>query len=134
MIEQVMLTGQDGRRLVAILVVNPKEVFEEGFLKTKEGTKLLAEYEKVNDPQCTEEDCEAACKVLNKVSKKLRGDKDLEKGLINAVKKATSGFQKYEQVGDDYITLDPFAMANGQLTQSYKVKRASVMETYGHEL
>jgi long-chain acyl-CoA synthetase len=134
MIEQVMLTGQDGRRLVAILVLNPKEVAEGGFLKTKEGAKLLAEYEKVNDPQCTEEDCEVACKVLNEVSEKLRGDKNLEKELINAVKRASSGFRKYEHVGDVYITLEPFAMANGQLTQSYKVKRASVMERYGDEL
>jgi long-subunit acyl-CoA synthetase (AMP-forming) len=37
MIEQVILTGQAGRRLVAILVLNPKEVMEEGFLKTKDG-------------------------------------------------------------------------------------------------
>jgi long-chain acyl-CoA synthetase len=77
MIEQVMLTGQDRRRLVAILVVNPKEVCEEGFLKTKEGAKLLTEYEKVNDPECTEEDCEAASNVLNKVFKKLWGTRTL---------------------------------------------------------
>jgi long-chain acyl-CoA synthetase len=134
MIEQVMLTGQDGRRLLAILVLNPKEVAEGEFLTTKEGAKLLMEYEKVNDPQCTEEDCQEGCKVLNEAAEKLRGDKNLKKELIRALKKATSGFRTYEHVGDVYITLEPFAMANGQLTQSYKVKRASVMERYEDEL
>jgi long-chain acyl-CoA synthetase len=134
MIEQVMLTGQDGRRLVAILVLNPKELAEEGFLKSKEAAQLLAEYEKVNYPQCTEEDCEAGCKILNEAAEKLRIDKNLEKELISAVKKATSAFRQYEHVGDVYVTLEPFAMANGQLTQSYKVKRASVMARYGDEL
>jgi long-subunit acyl-CoA synthetase (AMP-forming) len=32
MIEQVMLTGQDGQRLVTIFVFNPKEVVEEEFI------------------------------------------------------------------------------------------------------
>jgi hypothetical protein len=39
----------------------------------------------VNDPQCTEEDCEAGYKVLNVASKKLRGEKNLEKELISAL-------------------------------------------------
>jgi long-chain acyl-CoA synthetase len=134
MIEQVMLTGQDGRRLVAILVLNPKELADEGFLEAKEGAKLHVEYEKVNDPQCTEESCEAGCKLLNDAANKLREDKNLEKELIKIVKKATSGFRKFEQVGDVYLTLEPFAMANGQLTQSYKVKRASVTERYEDSL
>ena len=50
------------------------------------------------------------------------------------VKKATKGFRAWEQVGAIYLTLEPFAMANGQLTQSYKVKRASVLERYEDEL
>ena len=134
MIEQVMLTGQDGRRLVAILVLNPKELADKGFLEAEDGAKLNVEYEKVNDPQCTEEDCEAGCKVLNQAAEKLRKDKNLEKELISIVKKATSGFRKYEHVGDVYLTLEPFAMANGQLTQSYKIKRASVTERYEDSL
>ena len=49
-------------------------------------------------------------------------------------KSTTEGFRAWERVDTAYITLEPFAMANGQLTQSYKVKRASVMERYGDEL
>jgi hypothetical protein len=29
-----------------------------------------------------------------------------------------------------YLAMEPFAMANGQLTQSYKAKRDSVMARY----
>jgi long-chain acyl-CoA synthetase len=52
------------------------------------------------------------------------------------VKQATSSgvFRKWEQVNDVYVTLEPFAMANGLLTQSYKVKRDFVVKRYQDEL
>jgi long-chain acyl-CoA synthetase len=58
----------------------------------------------------------------------------LQDALTADVKKATAGFRGWEKVGAIYITLEPFTMANGQLTQSYKVKRAAVMDRYGNEL
>uniref|UniRef100_A0A7S2UNN2 AMP-dependent synthetase/ligase domain-containing protein n=1 Tax=Attheya septentrionalis TaxID=420275 RepID=A0A7S2UNN2_9STRA len=134
LVEQVMLTGQDGRKLVAIVVLNPSELVGAGFLNKKEGKALQAESERVNDPKCSEEDCAKGCDILAEASVKLRSDKELGKALLVDMKSATKDFRKWEQVGDVYITLEPFAMANGQLTQSYKVKRDSVLERYGDSL
>ena len=46
----------------------------------------------------------------------------------------SGAFRKYEQVSDVYLTFEPFAMVNGLLTQSYKVKREFVAKRYHDEL
>lgn len=134
LIEQVMLTGQDGRRLVAITVLKPSELVNAGFVTPEEGSKLQAANEALNDPKCTHEDFEVHAALLQKASIDLRKNKDLQNSLMASIKTATADFRKWEQVGDVYVTLEPFAMVNGLLTQSYKVKRASVMDRYGPEL
>jgi long-chain acyl-CoA synthetase len=134
LIEQIMLTGQDGRRLLAIVVLNPNELVAAGFLEAKDGDILQKANEKVNDPKCTAEDCKEGCDLLNNSSQRLRQSKPLRDALLTDIKRATKGFRQWEQVSDVHITLEPFAMANGLLTQSYKVKRASVSERYNDEL
>lgn len=134
LIEQVMLTGQDGRRLVAISVLSPSELIKAGYLNEAEGKKLQAANEAMNDPKCTPSDCESNSALLTTASEELRKNKDLQKSLMASIKAATKDFRQWEQVGDVYVTMEPFAMVNGQLTQSYKVKRASVMERYGEKL
>jgi long-chain acyl-CoA synthetase len=80
-------------------------------------------------------DAKQAAILLNgPVMTSLRNNAALTKYLLAAMKKATKSFRKWEQVGDVYITLEPFAMVNGLLTQSYKVKRPAVMERYQHDL
>jgi len=130
MIEQVMLTGQDMRSLVAIVVLNPSKVIEEGFLDTKTGERLMAHYEKINSPQCSENDCKEASIVLQEASENLRSNDSLSRAIQSEIKTATATFRKWEQVGHIYITVEPFAMSNGLLTQSYKVKRDSVLKKY----
>ncbi|KAL3931619.1 MAG: hypothetical protein SGBAC_011226 [Bacillariaceae sp.] len=135
LIEQVMLTGQDGRRLISIVVLSPTELFKAGYMTKEQADKFQAANEAVNDPKCTIESCEENLKILREGTDALRANADLQKALIADVKQATSiGFRAWERVDAAHITLEPFAMANGQLTQSYKVKRASVMERYGDEL
>ena len=134
LIEQVMLTGQDGRSLTAIAVLNPNNLAAAGFLDKQKGKKLQAENEKVNNPQCSEEECAAGCEALVLASEDLRSNKALNDALMADMKKATKDFRPWEKVGHVYITLEPFAMANGLLTQSYKVKRDFVMKRYGDEL
>jgi long-chain acyl-CoA synthetase len=133
-IEQVMLCGQDGRRLVAITILSPTELVNAGYLTKEQGAKLQAANEQVNDPKCTEEECAAPSEILKAASEDLRSNQDLQKALMADIKKVTTGFRAFEQVGAVYVALEPFAMANGQLTQSYKVKRASVMDRYEDEL
>lgn len=134
LVEQIMLTGQDGRRLVAIAVLSPNELREAGFLEKSEADALQASNEKVNDPKCSDEDCAIHCNILNEAAKKLRSNPDLKKALTADVSRATKNFRKWEQVGDVYITLEPFAMVNGLLTQSYKVKRDAVLQRYQDSL
>jgi long-chain acyl-CoA synthetase len=132
LVEQVMLTGQDGRKLVAIVVLNPNALVEGGFVEraSAQAEQLLKAYEKVNEPKCSEEDCEACCKILIDAAEKLRDNSVLKASISQDVSRATAQFRKWEQVGDIYVTLEPFAMANGQLTQSYKVKRDAVLKRY----
>jgi long-chain acyl-CoA synthetase len=133
LIDQVMLAGQDGRRLVAIVVLSPTELANAGYLSKVKAEKLQKANEVVNDPKC--EDCEAESKLLREASEDLRKNMALQTTLVNAIRTSTStGFARWEQVSTVYLTLEPFAMANGQLTQSYKVKRDSVMARYGGEL
>jgi long-chain acyl-CoA synthetase len=136
LVDQIMLTGsEDGRRLVAVAVLNPTEVGAQGFLDAKVAKELQDAHDKANDPKCTEEDYAEACKVLNQAAVELRKNDALKKQLLSDMQQATkTGFRKWEQVGDVYMTLQPFAMANGQLTQSYKVKRAAVQACYNDAL
>jgi long-chain acyl-CoA synthetase len=131
--EQVMLTGQDGRRLVAIVVLSPTELTNAGYLGKEEAIKLQKANEAVSDPKC--EVCEAESKLLREASEELRKNIALQTTLLNSIRASTStGFARWEQVSAVYLTMEPFAMANGQLTQSYKVKRDSVMSRYAEEL
>jgi long-chain acyl-CoA synthetase len=130
LVDQVMLTGQDGRRLIAIVVLKPSELVSLGFLERDLGDELQAACEKVNDPKCNEEDCSAGCLFLDQASSILQQNKDLQELLSQSLKRATSNFRPWEQVSDVFVTLEPFAMANGQLTQSYKVKRDAVLRRY----
>lgn len=134
MVEQIMLTGQDGRRLVAIVVLNPNEVVNAGYLDAKEGKELQKANEKLNIPNCSPDDCEDGCELLVSASERLRQSDALKKALKADIKLACKPFRPWEQVSEVYITLEPFVMANGQLTQSYKVKRQSVLDRYKDEI
>ena len=136
LVEQVMLSGQDGRSLIAITVVNPNALADAGFLDDDRAKAIMKDYEQVNDPKCTEEDCGWACERLQKASEDIRSNVDIAEKVESDVKKATSSgsFRKWEKVNDVYVTLEPFAMANGLLTQSYKVKRDFVQKRYQDEL
>jgi len=132
LIEQIMLTGQDGRSLTAILVLNPNELINSGFLDQKKGEILQQQNEDVNDPKCAVEESKSLCEVLSKASEMLRENDSLQSTIMADIREATSDFRKWEQVQDIYITLEPFAMSNGLLTQSYKVKRDAVVNRYSN--
>jgi len=134
LIEQVMLSGQDGRSLTAILVLNPDELVNAGFVDKAAGKALQKANEKLNDPSLSVEECAGEIEMLNEASSGLRNNEELEKAIMADIRAATKGFRAWEQVGDIYITLEPFAMSNGLLTQSYKVKRDAVAARYGDEL
>jgi long-chain acyl-CoA synthetase len=134
LVEQVMLSGQDGRSLVAILVLNPRELANFGYLDSAVAKKLELANEKLNDPKAILEDCAESNDILLNASSDLRNNGGLKSALMADIRAATKEFRKWEQVGDIYLTLEPFAMSNGLLTQSYKVKRDAVANRYMNEL
>lgn len=136
LVEQVMLSGQDEKRLSAIAVVNPDALAKAGLLDEDLAASLMKDYEMVNDPKCTEEDCAEACKRLEEASNLIRSEGVIIEKVKTDIKKATTGsaFRAWEQVNDVYITLEPFAMGNGLLTQSFKVKRHSIAKRYENKL
>lgn len=130
LVEQLMVGGQDGKSIMAIAVLSATELAKAGYLDESEGKKLQKLNEVINNPKCTDEEAESASKKLNKAADQLRSDASLVKALKDDMKKACAGFRPWEQVGKVYITLEPFAMTNGLLTQSYKVKRDVVADRY----
>jgi hypothetical protein len=92
---------------VAILVLNPTELANFGYLSTSEAEKLQKAIEVVNDPKC--DDCAAESKFLQKASEELRKNITLQTTLVSAIRATTSdGFARWEQVSTVYLTLDPF--------------------------
>jgi long-chain acyl-CoA synthetase len=136
-VDQVMLTGQDGRSLLAITVLNPMELAQAGVVDRVKAEAWQAAMEKVSDPKCSVEDFQSNQPLLVQASAELRSNAAVAKLVGDLVKTATAtanGFRKWERVNDVFMTVEPFAMVNGQLTQSYKVKRPQVMERYGKDL
>ena len=134
LVEQVMLTGQDGKSLTAIVVLNPTELVESGFLDSKSGKTFQKLNEEINDPKCSEEESIELCSDLSDASSQIRSNDELMTKLTSEVREATKSFRKWEQVGHLHVTLEPFAMSNGLLTQSYKVKRDAVLNRYKDEI
>jgi long-chain acyl-CoA synthetase len=134
LIDQIMLTGQDGRGLVAILVLNPNELANGGYMDRREADILQTASEAINDPKCSKTDCETNGARLREASAKVRKNPELNAEITKLLRDATNDFRKWEKVGNFYLTLEPFAMANGLLTQSYKVKRDQVSQRYMDEL
>eukprot|EP00586_Coscinodiscus_wailesii_P007468 CAMPEP_0172491712 /NCGR_PEP_ID=MMETSP1066-20121228/22564_1 /TAXON_ID=671091 /ORGANISM="Coscinodiscus wailesii, Strain CCMP2513" /LENGTH=734 /DNA_ID=CAMNT_0013260883 /DNA_START=193 /DNA_END=2394 /DNA_ORIENTATION=+ len=95
LIEQIMLSGQDGRSLTAICVLSPQELVASGFLDPNLGKTLQKENEKSNDPKCTPEDCDMACRVLNEAADGLRNNQDLKEALMADLRRATSKFRPW---------------------------------------
>ncbi|GAX24010.1 long-chain acyl-CoA synthetase [Fistulifera solaris] len=127
LIDQIMLTGQDGRRVVAVVVLKPSALSD----YTSESESLQKQADRVNDPKCSPEDAAEALEILNRASEKLVNNRELKQRILSDIQKVTSKkFRKWEQVGDVHLTLEPFAMVNGLLTQSYKVKRNVVQDKY----
>jgi len=129
--DQIMLTGQDGRRLVAVCVLNPTELANRGFFIEAD---LQRKQDIVNDPLCTEEDYQNALTALTAATNAAAKTEGLVELLTREIAEATKGFRSWEQVGGIYVTMEPFAMVNGLLTQSYKVKRPAVQARYANEL
>eukprot|EP00934_Nitzschia_sp_Nitz4_P006360 Nitzschia sp. Nitz4//scaffold53_size117307//109906//112242//NITZ4_003785-RA/size117307-processed-gene-0.142-mRNA-1//1//CDS//3329554250//6350//frame0 len=132
--EQVTLMGQDGRHLMGMAVVDPTHLAALGFLTKTEGKTLKAASDAILDPKCSEEEYVQNCKTLQEASVTLRSNKAILDEFQNNAKEATKHFRSWEHVSELFLTLEPFAVVNGQLTQSFKIKREAVRDRYLQEV
>jgi long-subunit acyl-CoA synthetase (AMP-forming) len=117
LVEQLLLTEQNGRRLVAIVVLSLTALANLGYLSKGEAEILQKANEAVNDAKY--DDCEIESKFLRKASEKLRKNITLQTIVVSAIRATiNSGFARWEQANTVYITMEPFDMANGHWTQN----------------
>jgi long-subunit acyl-CoA synthetase (AMP-forming) len=83
LVEQLMLTEQNGRRLVAIVVLSLTKMANLGYWSQGETEILQKANEAVNDAKC--DDCEIESKFLRKASEELRKNITLRTTLVSAI-------------------------------------------------
>ncbi|ACI64462.1 probable long-chain-fatty-acid--CoA ligase [Thalassiosira pseudonana CCMP1335] len=133
MIDQVTITtSQDEKQLHAIAVLNPRVLAEKGFIDNETGEMFQPLVDQINDPRCSKANYEKAVEALSKYQEEIRGNKRLHSFLVDEAKRLLKKFRKWEQIGSFYVLIEPFAMVNDLLTQSYKVKRGMVIEKYSN--
>jgi long-chain acyl-CoA synthetase len=134
LIEQVMLMGDDGRRLIAVTVLDLPGLLEQNLISKADAEKYGKLVDIMNDPKFEKEATVKAQVELAEFGEKLRANPAVSKAVVSDLKAASganAGFRAWEGVQDAYLVVEPFAMSNGLLTQSFKVKRAQVAEQYG---
>lgn len=133
LIDQIVLSGDDGRRLVAICVLSIPGLVARGFM-TQEQEKLYSPLvDKLNDPQYDPEACADAARELRALTDALRSDSVLTAAVQDDLRSGTGvkgGFRAWESVSEAILLTEPFAMSNGLLTQSFKVKRQPVVDRW----
>jgi len=132
LIDQVMLIGDERKRLSAVCVLNLEQLVLEGFISQQESHKYGKMVDLLNDPKNAE--CAfGAIEDLKDFGRKLQSNSGIVGNVVATAVKSTgvgAGFRKWETVGDVLVVAEPFAMCNGQLTQSFKVKRSEVLKRY----
>ena len=94
-----MLTGDDGRRLVAVSVVNLDGLARAGLVGKEDTRKYSKLVEVMNDPKFDAGEAAAAQKELEAFGEKLRSDKAVVAAVQADLKASTgvaNGFRKWE--------------------------------------
>jgi long-chain acyl-CoA synthetase len=132
LVDQVMVLGQDKKHLGAVVVVNPFALGEAGLLPSD----VAASFSKIVGGSPLTLGCAGTKEELKQADKLLRKKTEVAAAVIDEMRKAVvaKGRPPWEVVQAAYITLEPFCVPNGLLTQTLKVKRAAVMERYADKL
>ena len=110
LIDQVVLAGQDEKRLGAIVVLNSHELSNKGIIEHDEGERLQKLVDTINDPHCLEDDYVQASSDLMDVTKKVESDKKLMAVIGDDVKHLLKNFRPWEQVGIFTFLLEPVSI------------------------
>ncbi|GMI33256.1 hypothetical protein TeGR_g1768, partial [Tetraparma gracilis] len=133
LIDQIMVTDDaSGKKLVGVAVLSLAMLVDAGLASQEEADLLQPLVDKMNDPVYDAAECAGAAATLKEASDTILDSdiKDAVAAQLKASTKASEGFRKFEQVTSATVTLEPFAMCNGLLTQSFKVKRAEVAAAF----
>jgi long-chain acyl-CoA synthetase len=100
LIDQIVLSGDDGRRLVAICVLSIPGLVARGFM-TQEQEKMYSPLvDRLNEPQYDPDACAEAAEELRSLTKSLRSNGDLAAAVQDDMKGATGvkgGFRAWER-------------------------------------
>jgi long-chain acyl-CoA synthetase len=130
LIDQVMLVGQDSTYLGGVCVLNVQELVKRGFLDAAKGKELRS----ILGPTPTSTGPAGDVGVLRSVGADLRVSAALKAALMAEVRDITGVFKSWERVGAVHIVLEPFSVANGQLTMTLKTKRHAVAAAYDTDI
>ena len=131
LIDQAMLVGQDKGFLVAIVVLNPAGLAARGLVSETEG-KIL---EAIVGPTPMTTGPAGEIEDLRTARRKLAANDKVKAAVMAELNKANEGtIRGWERVGKAIITLEPFSVVNGQLTQTLKVKRDRVASRYEEDV
>ena len=129
--DQAMLVGQDKAFLVSIVVLNPESLAARGLISETEGRRLSAIIGAT--PMTTGPDGDV--EELRSAARTLQGDARIKDAVMKELSLTNEKTKRgWERVGKAIITLEPFSVVNGQLTQTLKVKRDAVAKRYAEDI
>ena len=129
--DQAMLVGQDSAYLTAIVVLRPAALAARGLISIEEGQRLEA----VIGPTPMTTGPAGNVEDLRSAGIALAGDARVKAAVLAELGLANEKTsRRWERVGKAIITLEPFSVVNGQLTQTLKVKREEVARRYAEEI
>jgi long-chain acyl-CoA synthetase len=151
LIDQIMLVGQDQRYLGAVINVNVPELVRLGLVTEEQATKwdpsgasvpvLRYESSLLNrNPavvRALAEDLERVSEATNPMPlPKLSHIFTAHGGscLFFVTMQVCNRLRPWERVSKFYVTLLPFTLANGQMTQTAKIKRYQIASAYAEEI
>lgn len=131
LIDQAMLVGQDHAFLASVVVLSPAGLRARGLVSEEEGKLLEATVGAT--PMTTGPAGDV--KILKDAGERLAVDARVVTEVLGELAKANEGTSRaWETVGSAIITLEPFSVVNGQLTQTLKVKRDVVSRRYAADV
>ena len=123
--------GAYGGFLVSILVLNPDSLAARGLISETEGRRLSAIIGAT--PMTTGPDGDV--EELRSAARTLQGDARIKDAIMKELSLTNEKTKRgWERVGKAIITLEPFSVVNGQLTQTLKVKRDAVVKRYAEDI
>jgi long-chain acyl-CoA synthetase len=129
LVDQAMLVGQDQSYLSALVVVNVGELANRGLISSEKASELEKAIATANS---NGNGAEEARRTLRSEADALNdaSGATIREAVLADLEPVSARLKSWERIGQVRIILEPFSLANGQLTQTLKIKRPSVFTSY----